>query len=244
MSFKPGDFFIGVIDFFSVILPGAILTIYLLYISEYPGPEIIMLKNGDSLNWLTLGLASYFLGHLLFALSSHLDWFYDRYYVRNRPSGKYLLNCAESYKIDDFAKEQRAPLSPAETRETSKNRHKRITNLFKWASVNIAINEPASASEVNRLQADSKFFRSVAGLIILVLLLELTTSCVNCCLDRDLGQLGLFCSLPTISLTVLVLFFCGWRYMELRMKAVELCYRYYIALRKRRGSGSDSSPSG
>jgi hypothetical protein len=77
MNFDPQKFFIGLLDFFSILLPGALLT-YLLMdelgpvvlgdrYSELAGPEA----------WAAFLFASYLLGHLVFLLGAWLDEFYD-----------------------------------------------------------------------------------------------------------------------------------------------------------------------
>src|ERR1017187_7171375 len=78
MSFEPEKFFVGLMDFFSILLPGALLTFLLMDLlvpaiwgtREYP--------------WLTgeggvavFVVASYLLGHVIFLLSSWLDELYD-----------------------------------------------------------------------------------------------------------------------------------------------------------------------
>lgn len=279
MSFKPGDFFIGVIDFFSVILPGAVLTMYLAHINVFTCITVTTLTNGAGMNWLIFGLASYFFGHLLFVSSSVLDRFYDRFYIRRKlvsddflddksqvgwirylfrnyyairapktvKEGTFwsrafedsdLTKCAESYKMADFEEEDHQPPSESARMKSSKRKDERITNLFKWASINVTINDPNAASEITRLQADSKFFRSATGLIILVSIVDvLTPSIVTLC-DLDLQPLRLVHTIPSFVLTASAILLTLYRYMDLRKKAVDLCYGYYIALRKRDGAGS------
>jgi hypothetical protein len=77
MSFDPQKFFIDLMDFFSILLPGALLTFILmgdagsvvlgLRASELVGPE----------GWAAFLFVSYLLGHLVFLLGSWLDEFYD-----------------------------------------------------------------------------------------------------------------------------------------------------------------------
>ena len=86
MNFEPQKFFIGLTDFFSILLPGALLSGVLLYEMSTPNhlgcklPEVIVAGG-----WVAFFLASYLFGHLLFLLGSWLDTFYD--WVRN-----YTLN--------------------------------------------------------------------------------------------------------------------------------------------------------
>lgn len=77
MNFEPQKFFIGLMDFFSILLPGALLT-YLLM------GNVGLLVLGDRYSklagaeaWAVFLFASYLFGHLVFLLGSWLDEFYD-----------------------------------------------------------------------------------------------------------------------------------------------------------------------
>ena len=77
MSFDPQKFFIGLMDFFSILLPGALLT-YLLM--DELGPVILGDRYAKLLNaeaWAAFLFASYLFGHLVFLLGSWLDELYD-----------------------------------------------------------------------------------------------------------------------------------------------------------------------
>ena len=71
MNFEPQKFFIGVIDFFSVLLPGALLTFL---VKDHVGPYL--LPNDYPLTgkkgWLAFFFNSYLLGHFIFLLGSWL----------------------------------------------------------------------------------------------------------------------------------------------------------------------------
>ncbi len=82
MNFDPQKFFIGLMDFFSILLPGALLT-YLLM--DEVGPVVLgdcyaQLAGAEA--WAVFLFASYLLGHLIFLLASWLDEFYD--WLRDR----------------------------------------------------------------------------------------------------------------------------------------------------------------
>lgn len=85
MNFDPQKFFIGLIDFFSILLPGALLT-YLL-MGEVGlfvlGERYSKLAGAEA--WAVFLFASYLFGHLVFLLGSWLDEFYDvlRHYTLN-----------------------------------------------------------------------------------------------------------------------------------------------------------------
>ena len=77
MNFDPQKLFIGLMDFFSILLPGALLT-YLL-MGEVGlvvlGDRYARLAGAEA--WAAFLFASYLFGHLVFLLGSWLDEFYD-----------------------------------------------------------------------------------------------------------------------------------------------------------------------
>ena len=91
---KPGDFLIGVLDFFAILLPGSmttwLITRYLpsadlfQHLSFGPGktePDALTL-------WTAFLLSSYVLGHFVFMAGSRLDSSYDRWRRRVKPSSQ------------------------------------------------------------------------------------------------------------------------------------------------------------
>ena len=77
MDFDPQKLFIGLMDFFSILLPGALLT-YLLM--DQVGPVLLAERYGKlagAEGWAAFLFASYLFGHLIFLLGSWLDEFYD-----------------------------------------------------------------------------------------------------------------------------------------------------------------------
>ncbi|SEJ19770.1 hypothetical protein SAMN04244579_03457 [Azotobacter beijerinckii] len=77
MNFDPQKFFIGLMDFFSILLPGALLTWLLM---GEMGPVVLgdrYAKLAGAEVWAVFLFASYLFGHLVFQLGSWLDEFYD-----------------------------------------------------------------------------------------------------------------------------------------------------------------------
>src|SRR5260370_40590730 len=83
MDYKPGDFFIGVIDFFGILLPGAVLLFL-------RGQWLSQILGLNQTMWVVFFFASYVLGHFLvgaggyfmrlprFSLPGHKDDYYKR----------------------------------------------------------------------------------------------------------------------------------------------------------------------
>ena len=67
MGFDPQKLFIGVVDFFAVLMPGALLAYFGRYWTEPP----FQLKGPEG--WIVFFFASYLLGHFAFLFGTILD---------------------------------------------------------------------------------------------------------------------------------------------------------------------------
>ncbi|MBL8189532.1 MAG: hypothetical protein JNK38_16095 [Acidobacteria bacterium] len=145
MNYKPSDLFVGIVDFFSVLLPGAVLA-FALQLAKVGFIESQLAGLSSQTKWIVFVIASYLLGHFVFLIgAAFLDHLYDATYVKRQQAkrGARLLKHAASIK--------RAALQDA---------HK-IENHFKWARAFIKLKKPEMAADIDRLEADSKFFRSL-----------------------------------------------------------------------------------
>jgi hypothetical protein len=144
---KPGDFFLGVIDFLAVLVPGSIASFLL------AGPARMWLRPYEipaegAGAWVAFAVSAYLFGHLLFLLGSTLDDVYDA--RRNRihdPKKDAVLRAAEA---------ARAAVAP--------ELHDDQFSTFKWAKAFLQLNAAAARAEVEQLEALSKFFRSLTVL--------------------------------------------------------------------------------
>jgi len=153
MNFKPLDFFIGLIDFFSILLPGAILT-YL----EIDYLNILLngvFENEESTKFtIAFLISSFVIGHFVFALGSLLDkYIYDRLRMTFYPT---KLDMAYT-----DATEIKKSISKENTSDS--------VNTFKWAKSVIQIKHPEMIHAINKLEADQKFFRSFAFVAFIIL---------------------------------------------------------------------------
>ncbi|MFN8940364.1 MAG: hypothetical protein ACK5ZJ_11540 [Acidobacteriota bacterium] len=74
MNFSPSELFIKLLDFFSILFPGALLAYFLqdsAATARIPPKSIEKMSEAEQL--AVLFAASYLLGHLLFLLGSWLD---------------------------------------------------------------------------------------------------------------------------------------------------------------------------
>jgi len=103
-------------------------------------------------------------------------------------------------------------------------------NVYKWSRIWMTLKSPSASSEVERLQANSKFFRGMVTVTAI--------TCICCFVYRYPFAVtgGLVCLLLSAGSFV--------RYCELRWKAVQQTYGSFIALHSRKfESTSRTSPS-
>jgi ADP-ribose pyrophosphatase YjhB (NUDIX family) len=227
MDFVPDKFFVGLFDFFSILLPGALLT-YLL--KGDIGPKLVGGRYGElagTEGWAVFLVASYLAGHFVFLFSSWLldDHFYDP--VRDATYMRQVRRLAKRGKLSpwwaralasllfkkkdvDYAlfqaeklKEHRLACSEASS----------AINTFQWCKARLALGHPEAIANVQRFEADSKFFRSFV--IVLCILIPW----------------GFAVKQPTISIVAAILLLPAlWRYAGQRSKATNQAYWYIITL--------------
>ena len=143
---KPGDLFVGVLDFFAILLPGAVATAVLSPGIESLVPAERLMQEGEGAErWAVFLLFAYFLGHLIFLVGSYIDVFYNFLRERFNPYGnESAYQCAS--RIRDGLID---------------HRERKALNTFQWARAVLIAKNPDAAADVHRLEADSKFFRSL-----------------------------------------------------------------------------------
>jgi hypothetical protein len=236
---KPGDFFLGIIDFFSTLVPGAIAT-YLLTSSvifqNFQHSPSIPRNSAEA--WTIFLVFSYVVGHLIAAIGSiFLDPVYDRIYAKwKRTTVKYvksMLTPDQKYslwrRIEFVFKEinSKGRIKPPEDEllKVAKILKKQqlekiaysaqvpplnISNTYWWAGTIVRTNIPAGAMEVDALAAQSKLFRSLTLLIPLVFI-----------------WLNRF-DFKTTFIAIIILILCFHRFLRLRWDATERTYEYFI----------------
>ncbi len=219
MSFEPEKFFIGLMDFFSILLPGGVLTFLLMA----EGPADIWTKYAFQQLTGAKGVAaflvaSYLLGHFIFLLGSWLDELYDlaRRYTLNTQiemlsrRGKLLFWPYRAAVWLIFKQERNLAVNAARdlrNRQLGSVGAASAVNTFQWSKAWLTENKPKSLAVVQRFEADSKFFRC----FVIVLLIAIVISSI-----RGHRQL------TGIAIGLLPLAF--WHYMEQRFKATNQAY--------------------
>jgi hypothetical protein len=194
MSYKPEEFFVGVIDLFAVLLPGAIFTAGVFTIAHPFADDTLLLLNTEPRKWVAFILAAYFFGHFLFLIGAALDYPYDwlrRKYIAKRNDDAYISACKLHQK--DLGS------------------HASALNTFQWANSYLQLQRPSGLSAIHRLEADSKFFRSLVVVLAI-------------------GAIYFFAMARIVgALTCLLLaFFSFCRYAERRWKSTQTAYQLMI----------------
>jgi 8-oxo-dGTP pyrophosphatase MutT (NUDIX family) len=238
MNLDPQKFFIGLMDFFSILLPGALLTWLLMGDLSLAvlGNRYTQLAGAQA--WVAFFFASYLFGHLVFLLSSWLDEFYDwaRGYTLNVQirrlalRGKLLpwplrlglwavFRSESDHALRRVEQIKKRLLSPLQA--------DRAVKTFQWCKVWLNLENQPSLQAVQRLEADSKFFRSFVVVLAVVL--------ITWPWHHPGSPLLAF---GTAGLLLLAL----WRYMEQRWKATNQAYWSVLALVARQGQLNFSAP--
>lgn len=242
MNFEPQKFFIGVIDLFSVLLPGAVLT----FLLKDPLWQILVCNTkpqachlaepgypGGAEGVAIFLITSYLLGHFIFLIGSAAldDHIYDPVkaatfadQVRNVAKGEKLSPSWARLLAKVFLKNSTAP----PVRQAVKIKEYYLdplnaslsVNAFQWAKAQLTLDHPEALASVQRFEADSKFFRSLFVVLCIVFPWSLLV-------HRYL--LAIAC------LPLLVLAF--WRYLDERGKATNQAYWYVITLESQRKDG-------
>lgn len=154
---KPADFFVGAMDFFAIVMPGALLVFLLLPLNPYVFGPLLPSLSDTALKWAAFAVGSYVFGHLLHHVGSVLDGWYDEGFARDkrRFGAERLLQESRKLVQDDLGKD----LEDIST--------------FEWAGSWVRAHNAAAAAELERAGGDSKFFRSlciVAAIAVIVFL--------------------------------------------------------------------------
>lgn len=224
MAFEPEKLFLGVIDLFAVLLPGALLTFFA---QDWLGPKL--LGDGyDQLEGATAGLAflvaSYLAGHVLFLVGSLLDELvYDRIrtatedaQVKRFMDGKPLAGRPRLF----MARRLIPPYSDEAVRTVVRIKERHLdplgasgaVNAFQWSKATLSLGHPQAMTAVHRFEADSKFFRSLMVLLGLLLPVVLW--------EGRLAVAGLVAVLGVLAF---------WRYIDQRAKSINQAYWFVIA---------------
>lgn len=200
---KPSDFYVGVLDLFGILLPGAVATALLEpRIGGLIFGSLVSRPSSEPAQWAAFLVIAYFLGHLIFLLGSYLDPLYNKLRERFDPyDEKSAYQAATGIRNDLLTEQERKPL-----------------NTFQWSRSVLLAQCPAAAQDVQRLEADSKFFRSLMVVSALAGLMFFTQ-----------------CQLIEGGIAAVIVALCFARYYERRLKSTTQAYIHVVTLHRTRG---------
>ena len=219
---KPSDFFLGVTEFFALLLPGA-SVLYLLRPIVLTCTLRPWLPDTTTQGWAVFLVLAYIAGHLLHAMGSWLidDYIYGKWYLPRWRSPHSLAAKWIGEADPSSPRDSSGLLKNTKTAATLLARvyvtnrvDPRGTNYYDWCLSDLRLNNPDGAAEVDRLQADSKFFRSMVFVFLLAALLGLR--------DPRLWVVS--------AGSAVLAMFAIWRFCELRWGATKRVYEYYLLL--------------
>src|SRR5262245_1869975 len=239
MNFEPQKFFIGLVDFFSILMPGAFLA--------YLGRDLDISKElvpagfrSDSVkSWVVFLFASYLLGHFAFLIGAKLDdWLYDplrklTYWgqVGRLANGKKLRSRIwRSFATSNWLFGENADASVIKAQRIKARALQSLSaegaiNAYQWCKARLSKDHPDGLVAVNRFEADSKFFRSFSVVLFALALIYAYQ-------QRRIPALVCFGFLLLALL----------RYMDQRFKATQQAYWFVVTLEGMNDS-STTSPS-
>lgn len=203
MEFKPADFFIGLVDFFSVLLPG-FCVVYIVTVNTFD-----QYHNFTNPSWIYYAITSYIVGHILYAFSGLWkknlnDWMIIQFYSKKGLLRKLFKNMPESRGL--------ALIEEAEKIKNqcfkNENYHQDI-KFYDWIKIIISKDDPQLITITQRLEADSNFFRSFT--IVCIVAAYFYYQCT-----------------PILISSILLFFFSLWRFINRRFNAEEFASLYII----------------
>jgi hypothetical protein len=261
---KPGDFFVGVSEFFAILLPGAVLTFAGAYVANRFGVRcngLAALGLTDASEWWALAVVAYTVGHIVASWGSRLDVIYDEEKKVHRNAA--LKDAADELlttfleAAGQVAKKAQEPKlrrsffayvvarltggawELPDTDEPNKDEPEKdkpkptVINAYKLSRIRLSRRAPTLYREVIRLEADSKFFRS------LVVVATLALPAWIALLGKD-GYALRHPSLPSVmtaiwdcvflAATFATLRLAYARFCELRLKATETAFQGLVYL--------------
>ena len=148
---------LSILEIFSVLFPGGALMLLCWQVADIQVVIQGLLPNIESewqLSIAFLGTA-YFLGYVLFYISSFFDFLYDYFKKSKKP----LIDKVIALKTKAFGYDNMVEI-----------------NAFKWSCAVLLAQQPAMYNVVERFMAASKFFRSMT-LVLCIAVLGLCCQC-------------------------------------------------------------------
>ncbi len=147
---KPGDLFVGVIELFSIVLPGGLLTFVLFQKFHVFFLEGVALSPNQY--WAAFLFFSYLSGHIIFMIGARIDVIYNFHRRERNP----------------FVNESGFMCTSAIKKKFLSEKECKSVNNYQWAISVLISFCPGAMKEIDQLVASSKFFRSLLVIIPLI----------------------------------------------------------------------------
>lgn len=201
MNLKPTSFYISTIDLMAILLPGVIATLMIQYMAPIDFVSALGISADRAVLYeaVLFLFSSYLLGRVISQFSALLDWIHA-------PLARRIYRDQRRLELTRSIRRTYHSLKEGE----------RYLNNFEWARARLLKELPEAVGEIERYQANSKFFR---GLILIFLALAVL----------------LFWESQTAwgVAALLMAAFSVVRYFHKRRKATEAAYGYVIFLDNR-----------
>lgn len=228
MNFEPQRFFIGMMEFFTIILPGLLFTcLFGLKGLAMIAPDALVLEETPFA--LLLLFSSYLCGHFIFLLGAAVvdPLLYEPF--RRASPRQQLARLAQGKPLaprwlrwlagrmvklqDDLAQEDVIRLKQQRLAPLGLDAS---INAFQWAKARLALEQPGALAVVQRFEADQKFFRSLVVVLSIIVLGGAVQA-----------------HWPLVAAGALLLPLSLWRYVDQRLKGVSQAYWFVITLEGR-----------
>jgi hypothetical protein len=214
MNVKPSDYFLSLIEFFGILLPGALLCYLFLPEANYIFGALRIQIVEDYQGWIVFIVASYLVGHYIDYFGRTIKLSYNRFlfsfeklrtYHRRRDIGELHSYVSRQMHRAFGASEMVAYYIPT----------------LAWATSFVRQKSPLTAMEIERLQASSGFFVNFSVVLLLV--------------SVKWGVIGSFLA---SAVTVGISIFSFFVFRHLTTEILRYTYTYYIVLEKLRGDAT------
>ena len=223
---KPADLFLGVVEFFAVLLPGACLTWLLQPLAPRLAP-VLPTPGSVAEGWIVFLVLAYLAGHLLHAAGSLLldRWVYGRLYLpRWRPAHVRAARHASGATVGDLADDDAAASTLLGRVLLGARPDARGSSVYDWCLSTLRVRCPAGAAEVDRVQADSKLFRSLVLVFVVAA-----------------AQAGAAQAWPLAAGALALAVFSAARFCGLRWDATQRAYEYYLLTQPATGAAAPAT---
>ncbi len=202
MDAKPADFFINIVEFFAILLPGAAMSYAGLdFAKQHIFGPILPRPEGATAGWAAFAITSYVVGHFCSQVgATFLDPLYKKTYLRlkrGRRDDLFSHVCAREAALLPGGREGVEP--------------------YKWARTQLQLWRTDAVQEIDRLEADSKFFRSMTVVLLLYFAATAARSAMPWPVKAIVLVLGLF---------------SFWTYSALRWKYGQAAFLSVASLEK------------